>query len=260
MRRCRRGWLRLQGSAPILAGALLACAGTPGPPGHAGAPHWALRPPPGCASGHSGPTLDPGDAIRQARVDALESLAATWLGVRVVSELRLGPHGLREWTLQETRGTLAHSRIVALAAGRDRAVSGDRPLREVFALACPADLPAAVSARRGAPGWLLDVPSDARRICVPAVGGPTRRPARQHAAALRDGRRALAQALEIRILQRSFDDRRGPLRVASQSEASARAVVLAAAVDGLEASWLDEGGSGPLHLPGVLYGLVCSEV
>ncbi|MBW2695900.1 MAG: hypothetical protein JRE70_05460 [Deltaproteobacteria bacterium] len=260
MNRPRRPLLILPGSAPLLAGALLACVmSAPERPPQWPPPAWARRPPAGCAVGFSGPTLDPGDAIRQARRAALEGLAAAWLGVRVVSELHLHGRGSDEWSLQETRGILQRSRIVALSVGPDGAGYAGRPLREVFALACPADLPVPVAAPAGQPTWLLEVPNAAGRSCVHGVGGPTRRPGGQDAAALRDGRRALAKAIEIRIRQRSFDNLRGPLRVVSDSQASTRALEVSSRVDELEARWTDERGRGPLRTAGVVYGLVCTE-
>jgi hypothetical protein len=116
-----------------------------------------------------------------------------------------------------------------------------------------------VAAPAGQPAWLLEVPNAAGRLCVHGVGGPTRRPGGQDAAALRDGRRALAKAIEIRIRQRSFDNLRGPLRVVSDSQASTRALEVSSRVDELEARWTDELGRGPLRTAGVVYGLVCTE-
>ena len=153
---------------------------------------------------------------------------------------------------------LARSRIVVLGVGRDYAMRGARPRREVFALACPAELPTPILAPAEPPDWLLDAGRRDGRLCALGVAGPTRRPHHQEAAALRDGQRALAEAIELRVRQRSFDPLRGPLRVVSQSEASERAIEISSDVEALEERWLDERGSGPLRRSGVLYGLICA--
>lgn len=228
-----------------------------------GAPEWLGRPPRGCAAGHSGPTLDPGDAIRQARRSALEQLAAQQLGVRVESELRLDARGwVSEATTQEVYGILGESRIVAMtsraAGGRRPGSSAQPPLRELYALACRADAARARLPKRAHPDWLLDVPSDPMRICVLGVGGPTRHPDRQRDAALRDGRSALAEALETLVHRHMLDDGRSYARVRSSGGATARAAALASAVESLDEEWVDESGQGPLATPGVVYGLVCA--
>jgi hypothetical protein len=176
----------------------------------------------------------------------------------VVSEQYLHASRAREWSLQETSGVLGRSRVVALAVGRDPAPGRWPARREIFALACPARLPAPVATPPRHPDWLIDGAQQEGRPCALAVGGPTRRPGDQYRAALRDGRRGLAESIEIRIRRQSFDDLRGRLRVVSQSEASERAERIAADVDRLEARWLDARGAGPLRTPGVLYGLVCA--
>jgi hypothetical protein len=261
-----------QGFALILAGALLACAAPASQPGAradapsttAGPPLWLIEPPPGCAAGFSGPTLDPGDAIRQARRSALESLAAERLGVRVDSELTIGARGiLGEHTAQEVYGVLSESRIVAMESREVRSRAAPThprpPLREVYALACPADVPTPGVSSQRHPEWVLDAPFEPQRICVLGVGGPTRNPDDQQAAALRDGRRALAGALETLIERRVLDDGQGHARVVSRSVATDRALVLADAIPSLDESWLDTRGRGPIATPGLVYGLVCID-
>jgi len=261
-----------QGSALILAGALLACAAPASQPAAGAAAHvakaaqprWLAEPPPGCAAGFSGPTLDPGDAIRQARRSALDSLAAERLGVRVDSELMLGARGvLGEHTAQEVYGVLSESRIVAMDSlqvrSRAAAPHPPPPLREVYALACPANVPTRGVPSQRHPDWVLGAPFDPERICVLGIGGPTRDPDDQQAAALRDGQRALAGALESLIERRVLDDGQGHARVLSRSSATNRALALADAVPSLEESWRDTRGRGPLATAGIVYGLVCIE-
>jgi hypothetical protein len=261
----------VQGPALLLAaaGALFAC-GTPN--GHrsaldayrlANAASWVVHPPSGCAAGFSGPTLNPGDAIRQARRSALENLAAQTLGVRIESALLLDSGGVvLEHTRQDVGGVIARSSIFALSAGEDHDASMAAELREVSALACPADArPVALGiAEPGFPAWLLEDPAVPDRICVLAVGGPTRDPVKQREAALRDGRGALSLAIESRVRRISLDDRGSRLRVASGTEPTQGGRTLAHASDTrLSREWLDAQGAGPLGLPGVLYGVMCAE-
>jgi hypothetical protein len=250
----------LKGSAPLVAGALFACAGSAPAPTGPDELAWVSRPPPGCAAGVSGPTLDPGHAIRQARTRALENLAAGILGVDVESELRFGDGGVSEITRQQIDGVIANSRIVAMRSPRRSGDADSDALRPVYALACREDTDAAGIAEPDYPRWILNTPSGRDRICVMGVGGPTRRPGQQDEAALRDGRRALAKALEIHVRQVSLDNGLGLAHMASESEATERARALAEAVEALDEEWLDEDGRGPLVLPGVVYGLVCKDL
>jgi hypothetical protein len=226
-----------------LAFAAAACAG--GAPGDADPiPPWARRPPPGCAVGLSGPTLEPGDALRRARRGAREALAEHVLPMRVESAWRDGRRP-RERTRHTTRGNLRGARVVALRAQSDR----------LWALAC---LPGAAGpARRGPvapppyPDWVLDVPSGRR--CELGVGGPTRDPADRARRALADGRRALAEAGELRVRRQVLDDGRGAARVRADSSASDAAAARAAARAVLEQTWTDARGRGPQRRPDVLY-------
>ncbi len=251
----------MQGSALLLAGALLACAGTP-EPGTDGRPAWVDDPPARCAVGHSGPTLNPGHAIRQSRLNALESLAAAQLGTRIESDLLIDGEGVvAQFTEEHILGVLRDAQIVAMAAdarGASAAARGALRSPAMFALACrgaraPAGLPAPDH-----PEWLLRVPDHGGRLCVHAIGGPTRRPEDQREAALRDGRAALAAALESAVERRVVDDGRNLARVFSNTKSTEWAIERASSVDTLEFEWLDESGRGPLGLRGVLYGVVCS--
>ena len=242
-----------QGLAPIVGGALLACAGPTDDPGARAA--WVAKPPSGCAVGFSGPTLDPSDAIRRARTHSLENLAAEVLGVEVRSELRLTESGSSEITEQAISGVIERSRIVAMT-------SIEQPedisrLREVYALACPNERRTRGIRHPELPDWILNVPREPGRLCATGIGGPTWYPQRQQEAALRDARSALALAIESRIETRTLDSGRGLAHVSSSSESTERAREHASQVQALEAKWLDPDGRGPLALEGVLYGLAC---
>ncbi len=242
-----------QGLALLLCGALSACA-TGRPAGDVDA-RWIEEPPRACAVGFSGPTLDPGDAIRKARTHSLETLAAEQLGVEIESELWIGEHGTREFTEQTVRGVMERSRIVAMTARLQP--GADSELREVYALACPNERPTSDIPHPDFPSWILNLPRSPGRICAMGVGGPTWYPAQQREATLRDARAALALAIESRIETHSLDLGRGLAHVRSSSESTERARDEAASADGLEEAWLDEAGAGPLRLVGVLYGVTC---
>jgi hypothetical protein len=241
---------------PVWAGVLLFAVAGPAGCGGKGARNWVDRPPDGCATGTSGPTLDPGNAIRYAREAALRNLATSTLGVEVQSELRFAGGELREVTTQRTAGILANARIVAMWSELDLHEDVAR-IERVHALAClggaaPDGLPAPPY-----PDWVLRVPDRDDRLCALGVSGPTRDPRNQEPTALDDGQRALAAALESQIYTRTVDDGRHMAHIATWMETSAESLAHARRATELSEQWRDDAGDGPLGLPGVLYGLVC---
>jgi len=219
-----------------------------------------LNVPPGCAVGSSGPTRNPGNSIRNARLSAVEALAAEFLEVDVQTISGVGSDGgAFEIAAQALSGTLANARIVALWAEVDRVEGDRRRLRQVFALACWPDASVPDLPDPAYPDWLVEPPRDDDRICAVGVAGPTRKEAAQSASALRDAREALAVALESRIEKRIFDDGHGVARIARQVDPSPAALARAGAAKELEEEWYDEQGLGPVGLTGVLYGLACIE-
>lgn len=275
--------LRARGRAAVgLAAALAAaCASPPADPlagapaagrrdaGALSAPAWALRPPAGCAAGLSGPTLRPGGALRRARRAARLALAEQTLGVRIESRWRdaAGARPPVERTRQTIRGLLRDARIVALERAPEPAARTRRARREpgsrlglVWALACLPGRglpPAARASATQLPAWLLHLPGERQAACELGVAGPTRDPADQRAAALADGRRALADAQALRVHRRLEDDGRHGARVRGGAEPDERARAHAAARARLEQTWTDATGTGPLRWPGVLYARVC---
>lgn len=215
--------------------------------------------PPGCAVGSSGPTLNPRNSIRNARLAAIESLAADSLEVDVQTIAGYGPNGAFEIAAQALSGTLSNARVLALWAQVDHANGNRRRVRQVFALACWPEASAPDLPQPEYPGWLIDPPRDTTRICAAGIAGPTRKKTQQSAAALRDARLALAVALESRIEKRIFDDGHGVAKMARQIDPSPAAIARASEAEGLEKEWYDENGGGPVGLPGVLYGLACIE-
>lgn len=220
---------------------------------------WVEAPPQGCAVGASGPTLNPRNAIRYARMSAIEALAAGSLEVDVQTISGVGSRGSFEVSAQALSGTLEDARIVALWA--DTAPVGDvrARVRQVYALACWPDASLAGLPRPDFPQWLISPPSGGGEICATGIAGPTWKTEDQSASALRDARLALAIALESRIEKRIFDDGRGAAKMARQVDPSAAALWRAAGAEQLDREWLDAEGTGPVGLPGVLYGLACIE-
>ena len=220
---------------------------------------WVDAPPAGCAVGSSGPTLNPRNAIRYARVSAIDALAAGSLSIDVQSITGTGSEGYFEMTAQSLSGVLADARIAALFGEVNPGREGRARLRQVFALACFPDADLSDLPEPGYPRWVVDVPAEEGRVCATGISGPTRKARDQAPSALGDARLALAIALESRIEKRVFDDGRGVARMAREIDPSPRALRRAAGAEALEERWLDEEGEGPLGLPGVLYGLVCVE-
>lgn len=246
---------------------------------------WVNTPPDGCAVGVSGPTLNPRNAIRNARFSAIETLAADSLSVDVQSMTGVGPYGSFEVSAQALSGSLADARIVSLwsesgpetaatrSLTRERSRRGPRRLKWVYALACWPSAVAREVPRPAYPVWLIDPVLTAategtsessslsgiarERICATGIAGPTWRPADQPASALRDAQRALAVALESRIEKRIFDDGHGVARILREVEPSSAALARAGEATALSQEWYDERGDGPIGLPDVLYGLAC---
>ena len=242
-----------------LASAVLACTG---PARESDLPSWLSRAPDGCAIGFSGPTLNPGDAIRYSRRSALHQLAAGdhATRIRIESELLISGNPSQkggEFTRQEIKGTVRDSSIVAMWAERTRDLRSTTQVRHVYAMACREGSEPANARALSFPDWLLNLPERDGEICALGVGGPTYDPRDQEPGTLRDGRRALAEALESRLHQIIIDTGRTNPRVASELAVTEAALSRAETADELDEQWSDVEGEGPLELKGVLYGLVC---
>lgn len=220
---------------------------------------WVDAPPSRCAVGSSGPTLNPRNAIRYARIAAIEALAAGSLSVEVQSITGSGARGDFEMTTQSLSGVLADARIAAIWAETNPGMKGRARVRLVHVLACFPDADLAGLPDPAYPRWLIEAPSGGDRVCATGIAGPTWKAEDQARSALRDARLAVAIALESRIEKRVFDDGRGVARMAREIEPSGAALRRASRAERLEEAWLDEDGEGPLGLRGVLYGLVCVE-
>ena len=211
--------------------------------------------------GASGPTLNPRHAIRNARLAAIEALAAGRLEMTIQSitvsdsEARSG----LEISSQALSGQVANARLAALWADRDHTEGARNRLRQLYALACWPDADLRAVPAVDYPSWLVEPPLRPGQICATGVGGPTWKTVEQVASALRDAQFALAVSLESRIEKRVFDPGRGVAQFARQVDPSPAAYARAAAASSLERQWLDERGTGPIGLKDVLYGLVCIE-
>jgi hypothetical protein len=156
-------------------------------------------------------------------------------------------------------GTLVNARVVALWADVDDDNGSGRRIRQVYSLACWPDASLREIPEPPYPIWILEPPTHDGKICATGVAGPTWKSGDQRDSALRDARLALAAALESRIETRIFDDGRGVAKIARQIDPSPAALARAGSAVRLEQDWYDETGSGPIGLPGVLYGLACIE-
>jgi hypothetical protein len=250
----------LASASAVLACLALGCAGDPS--WEEPTPSWLQTAPAGCAIGFSGPTLNPGDAVRYARRAALRQLAAgdETTRIHVQSELLVAGSSAQrggEFTRQEIEGTVRDSRIVAMWAERTRDPRSETLVRHVYAMACGVGAEPAGVGEPAFPSWLLNLPERDGEICAIGVGGPTYDARDQEPGTLRDGRRALATALESRLHQIIIDTGERNPRVRTELETTEAALARAAGAEELDESWSDRDGDGPLALKGVLYGLVC---
>ncbi len=248
-----------QGTALALVSAVLAC-GSPAPEDRE--PSWLRQSPEGCAIGFSGPTLDPGDSIRYARRAALRQLASGAGDARVHIESELYVSGARgqrggEFTRQDIQGNVRGSRIVAMWAEHTRDARSLTAVRHVYAMACGAGAEPPDLDTPSYPHWLLNPPRNEGAICAIGAGGPTWDPRDQEPATLRDGRSALAEALDSRLHQIIIDTGETNPRVATELATTEAALARAATASELDDQWSDLRGEGPLGLKGVLYGLIC---
>ena len=242
--------------------AVLACTGPVFAPEPEPPPSWLSAAPVGCAIGFSGPTLNPGDAIRYSRQAALHQLAADDREalVRVQSELYVSGNDSQrggEFSRQDIEGRVRDAQITAMWAELTVDLRSTTRVRHVYAMACREDQTPPGVPNPPFPSWVLNVPERDGEICALGVGGPTYDPRDQEPGTLRDGRQALAQALESRLHQIIIDTGRGSPRVASELATTDAALQRASAAEELDEQWSDREGVGPLGLRGVLYGLVC---
>jgi hypothetical protein len=247
---------RWAGAALVCLGLALAsaaCRTTPRPPDWWA---WRAQPPQGCALGTSGLTLYPGDALRQARADALTGLLRRFDETEVESESFDDGTERYAWTHQVSRGRLARSRVVSLW----RDAGGAYGDAAVYALACEEGVRPDAAPLVETPTWFMNPPSTPGRICAPAVAGPTLFPGDQRPAAIADGRQALAEVLESEIEQIVVDDERFRVYELSTLSPTQRARALAATARDLEREWMDEEGTGPLAVRHTLYGVICAEL
>jgi hypothetical protein len=255
------GLAALRVALTLIAAALTGCGGSALPraaKAPAPAPAWATRVPDRCHAGLSGPTLNPGDAIRAAQADAL-GRAAEALGVRIVSELKDDGAQVAVRTVHSTREQLSRVRIALVQAQVGRH-AGDLSERVVHALACEPG----VSVEGGAPrlpSWLVDPRAVAApgRSCAVGLAGPTLDPHEQAPIAERDAARALAATRRVLVEREAIDtDESSFVIVKSDVAVSDTDVEEMASRLEVVGTWDDARGEGPLGLPGVRYAVACA--
>lgn len=215
-------------------------------------PDWLDLPPNGrCATGYSGATLRPFDAVRYAEAAARASLAmynSASVEVKNISATSEDAHDLA--TLQQFEQTLSNVVVVDVWTDRN-GVRGDRG--SVWARVCHrSSVPARIGIK-GMPQWVLNVPRD--RLCTVAYCGRTIRPQDQEANLLEYGRYRLAETLSVhnRI---ALADQGGELEMGAVEDVPDWAVEQASSATIIE-TWLDKEGRGPIGEPDTLYGLLC---
>ena len=230
-----------------------------GPGARDESPSWAARAMKNCGTGYSGPTMNPGDAIRQAQAAALGSFAeAEGVHVETVT-VDTGDHVSSVSTLV-SEAVLKNVRVVAVETQRTGR-SDDAAARVTHALACrvgsePSGLV------RNAPAWVIDPrgAAGATEVCAVGISGPTLEPSDAQILANRDGARALAAIRSVNV-KRTSADYSNEYYVILRSDAE---VPESAVEDALQSSkerehWVDDEGRGPLALPRSTFVLRCAS-
>ncbi len=237
----------------LLATAFLAFGCSTGRAGSFNSHNW----PSDCVSGDSGPTLNPGDAYRQARENALFALAEARLGVHVVSEFRETADGTTQQHTQQTiQGLVQDTRIVSVQRFQED-VPGITNGTIVRAIACPSNFEGSSHSSRKIPAWLYDPPNTAGNVCTLGLSGPTLDPSDQEEKALQDARLSLSQSLEMTVIERQIDNGRTTISVQRNHTVSSATETYVEQHAEIVERWDDPRGEGPLGWPNMLYVLAC---
>jgi hypothetical protein len=229
-----------------------------GPGARDESPAWTRAVIPGCAPGFSGPTLSPGDAIRNAQAHALGEFAEAQ-GVHIASVSVDDGRDVHAVATFVSEATIANVRVVAIETQRTGRAD-DATARVTHALACRLGSERGLTGKN-APAWVLDPRSAARagELCAVGLSGPTLEPADAPKNAARDAARALASIRSVLVSRASADhDFRTFVVLKSEARVPDEAVdaMLAASTD--RETWRDEEGYGPLALPGTTFVLRCT--
>ena len=209
--------------------------------------------PPECVMGDSGPTLNPGDAYRKARENALFALAEARLGVHIVSEYRETSSGYIQLRTEQTlRGLVREAKIVSVWSS-----TNDSRCEIVHAVACPAESSVQNTASKNVPLWLFDFPTAGNEICTLGMAGPTLDPNDQDEQARRDAILNLSQSLEMTVNERLIDNGRTVVTVQRSHTVSPQTEAYVQEKVEIRENWSDEDGKGPLGRRGMIYVLAC---
>jgi len=206
----------------------------------------------------SGPTLNPGSAIRSAQLQAREALADRTLEGRVLSTVKDSGNNVEISTELDLSGVLNDSVVVKMWTewGGSSRHSTDR---EIFAMACPRNSGRKPDAGCGVPLWVLGLPAGGREVCALGVAGPVMRFTDQEVIAADDGAMALAEAIQLDVDLHVRDTHEGLADVISRSKASDALVEQCRQKLKVKERWADKTGKGPLNLEGTLFVLVCMD-
>lgn len=242
---------RVAASEPVAPPPLL------GPGAHEESPSWTRATSAGCAPGFSGPTLNPGDAIRYAQAHALGEFAEAQ-GVHIASIAIDDGRDVRSVATYVSEAVLANVRVVAVETQRTGRLD-DATARVTHALACR--LGSEVGMRgTNAPEWVLDPRGAAGRgeLCAVGISGPTLDPKDAPKNAARDAARALASVRSVLVSRAAADiDMRAYVILKSDARVSEEAIEAALAASHDRETWFDAEGLGPLALPGTTFVLRC---
>jgi hypothetical protein len=209
-------------------------------------------------TGYSGPTQNPGDAIRHAQAAALGEFAEAQ-GVHLANVQIDDGREVHSLATYVTEASLANVRVVAVETQRTGRAD-DPTARVTHALACR--LGSELSVRgTNAPSWVLDPRGAARsgELCAVGISGPTFDPHDAPLFAARDAARALASVRQVLVSRATADvDLRAYVILRSTADVPEETVSAALAASQERERWVDEEGRGPLALPRTTFVLRCA--
>lgn len=221
-------------------------------------PAWTKTTVNGCVTGFSGPTLNPGDAIRNAQAAALGEFAEAQ-GVRIANVSIDDGREVHALATYVTEASLANVRVVAVETQRTGRPD-DPTARVTHALACRLGSELHLRATN-TPPWVLDPRGSARagELCAVGISGPTFDPNDAVLFAGRDAARAIASVRQVLVSRTTADvDLRAYVILHSNAEVPEDAVAAALAASHERERWVDDDGRGPLALPRTTFVLRCA--
>ncbi len=229
-----------------------------GPGARDESPDWTRHTIRGCGTGFSGPTLNPGDAIRNAQAAALGEFAEAQ-GVRIQSldfDDGASVHSVATFV---SEAVLANVRVLAVETQRTGR-SDDATARVTHAIACRIGSEPSLP-RGSSPRWVIDPRSAAgqNELCAVGLSGPTFDKDDAPAFASRDAARALASVRRVLVSHAAADiDMTSYVVLRSDASVPDDAVDAMVAQSQERERWLDDDGLGPLALPKTTFVLRCT--